>query len=109
MKKIYRLVSNDDFSLVVKKGRTLKDDSFTIHFLKNDLSHSRVGISASTKLGHAVVRNKIRRQIRAIVDQKLDFNNIAFDIVIIARNGFLTHSFQDNKNTLNYLLDKIVC
>ena len=108
MKKLYRLVKNGDFSLVIKKGRSLNDKSFTIHYLENDLSHMRVGVSVSTKLGHAVTRNKIKRQIRAMLDQRIDYTNNSLDIVVIARNGFQNSTYDENYKSLDNLLSNFV-
>ena len=107
MKKIYRVVKNEDFSSVVKKGHTLKNDSYTIHYLASELGYSRIGISVSSKLGHAVVRNKIKRQIRAILDIKIDYTKSSYDIVVIARSGYLEKEFSDNSILLDNLLSKI--
>lgn len=107
MKKVYRLVKNDDFSNVVKKGHTEKDQSFTVHYVANDLKYTRVGVSVSTKLGHAVTRNKIKRQIRAMLDNRIDYTKSHLDIVVIARNGFLDKSYQENHISLDKLLSNI--
>ena len=47
--------------------------------------YSQLGITVSTKIGHAVVRNKIRRRLREIY--RLNEENIArgLDIVVVAR------------------------
>ncbi len=107
MKKQFRLVKNEQFTLVVKKGQTLKDKSFTIHYLANDCNYTRVGVSVSTKLGHAVTRNRIKRQIRAMLDERIDYLNSSIDVVVIARNGFLENTFKDNYSILDNLLSNI--
>lgn len=43
--------------------------TFIIYYLKNDIGHARIGISVSKKLGKAVIRNKIKRQVRMIVKE----------------------------------------
>ena len=107
MKIINRIKSNQEFGVAVKKGQTLKSSSYVIHYLKNDLSICRVGISVSTKIGNAVVRNRIKRQIRAMCDSMIEYNDHAFDIVIIVRKDFLTKDFLTNSQELKKLFEKI--
>ena len=103
MKIINRIKANDDFATTIKKGRTQRDQSYVIHYNTNSLSYTRVGISVSSKLGNAVVRNHIKRQIRSMCDELIDYNQ-SLDIVIVAKQGFLTNSYDGNKESLTKLL-----
>ena len=105
MKIVNRIKANDDFATTIKQGKTQRDQSYVIHYNTNSLSYTRVGISVSSKLGNAVVRNRIKRQIRSMCDDVIDYNKNTFDIVIIAKQGFLTNSYDDNKTSLNKLLN----
>ena len=107
MKIINRIKANDDFAATIKKGRTQRDQSYVIHYNTNSLNYTRVGISVSSKLGNAVVRNHIKRQIRSMCDTLIEYEKHSFDIVIIARQGFLTNSYDDNKMSLRKLLNFI--
>ena len=69
----------------------------------NERGYTRVGISVSKKLGNAVVRSRIKRQIRAICDSVIQYDKQALDIVIIARNEFLGKKFSDNKEEFTNL------
>ena len=104
MKVINRIKKSEDFALTINKGTSQRFTSFVVHYRKNDIGYTRVGISASKKLGHAVVRNRIRRQVRAICDQVIDYSNKSLDIVIIVKTKFLTTSFDDNKSQLSDLM-----
>jgi len=107
MKKAYHLISNEEFSKVIKKGLFLKNKSYIVHSLSNDIGITRIGISASTKLGHAVTRVRVRRQIRALCDCTIvDYTKNSVDLVIIARQGFLDTTFAENKVALEELLSK---
>ncbi len=100
MKVVNRLKANADFALTIKNGRYLRTNSYNIHVKKTELGYVRVGISVSKKIGNAVVRNRIKRQIRAMCDHIIDFNNSSHDVVIIVRSNFLEKSFNENKNEL---------
>ena len=104
MKVINRIKANEDFALAIKNGRSLKNQSFSIHFIKNEYSKIRVGISVSKKIGNAVIRNKTKRQIRAMCDSILDYCSNSLDIVVIVKQGFLNKDFHENKQMLQKLI-----
>ena len=107
MKVINRIKRNEEYVLTVKKGRTLKETPYVIHYKNNELSVCRVGLSVSKRIGNAVTRNRIKRQARAMCDSLIDCSSHTFDVVIVIKEEFLNSSFDVNKNTLNKLLSKI--
>lgn len=108
MKKINRIKANSDFALTIKKGKTYYLNQFLVFVKPNEYPYVRIGISVSKKIGNAVVRNKVKRQIRAIVDQSIDYNQSCLDIVIVVKPLFLEKSFDDNKSRLSDFLTKQV-
>ena len=104
MKAMYRLKKNEDFAFTVKHGTVQKNFSYVTHTKTNDLGYARIGISVSSKLGCAVIRNRIKRQIRAMVREIVDFSTNSSDIVIIAKSDFKNHSFEENKALLAKLI-----
>lgn len=107
MKVINRIKANDEFAVTVKKGCTLRNNSYVIHYINNDKNICRVGISVSKKIGNAVVRNRIKRQIRAMCDSLLNYENHAIDIVIVVKEGFLGKEFVYNNDQLKKLFNEI--
>ena len=105
MKIINRIKASDDFALTIKKGKAQRNQSYVIHYRTNELNYVRVGISVSSKLGNAGARNHIKRQIRSICDEIIDYNNQNIDIVIVAKQGFLDRTFDDNKTLLKELFN----
>ena len=105
MKVINRIKASDDFALAIKKGRAQRNQSYVIHYRPNEFNYVRVGISVSSKLGNAVVRNLVKRQIRSMCDSLIDYNSQSLDIVIIAKANFLNRSFDDNKQSLKELFN----
>ena len=108
MKKEIRIKSNEEFSFLVKNGKRIKTNEFHIYYLRNNKSVNRFGISVSTKLGNAVTRNRIKRQLRAIID---DFNKSSttqtLDIIVVAKQGFLNNTFKINHELLLNSLKEI--
>ncbi len=106
MKVINRVKKYPEFQEVINKGQNLKVNTLNCYFLKNSLGYTRFGISIPTKSGHAVVRNKMKRQIRAAIAMKCDYK-LPFDIVIIARNKFDIENFEQTKADIEELLKKV--
>lgn len=107
MKKDYRVRKNEDFGVIIRKKQSIASKTFIIYYLKNDIDHARVGISVSKKLGNAVVRNKIKRQIRMMVQDVFDFDN-KYDYIVIVRNNYLNNNFESNKKDMLYLYNKMI-
>jgi len=56
-----------------------------VYCRRNRAEENRLGYTVSTKLGHAVVRNRIRRRLREIVRLNAPRLKTGWDIVIVAR------------------------
>ena len=78
---------------------------FVIYYKKNELDHYRFGISVGKKVGNAVVRNKVKRQLKAIISQKDYQNN--FNCIIIVGKGIINRSFEERKNNLIIALNNL--
>lgn len=107
MKILNRIKANEDFVRAVRKGKTIKSNAYVIHYISNELGLCRIGLSVSKKLGNAVVRNRIKRQVRAMCDSLIDYNVHTCDIVIVVRQDFISNDFNNNQQTLNNLLSEI--
>ena len=108
MIKKYRVRKNEDFSLIISKKHSVANDSFIIYFNRAREGYSRVGISVSKKLGNAVVRNKIKRQIRMMFANIYDFDNVEVDLIVIARKNYLNYTFEQNQKSLEKLIKKAI-
>ncbi len=108
MKKLYRIRKNEEFSSIIGNRKSFANGSFVVYFHKKKEENSRAGISVSKKLGDAVDRNRIKRQVREMVRAIVDFDNCPLDFVIIVRKGYLNNEFLDNKNDLENLIKKAI-
>ena len=94
MKKEYRIKKSDEIELVMKKGFSKANRTFIVYKYKNpEIEKYRVAISAPKKLGNAVTRNKVKRQIRAILQQNESYLKNGHDYFIIARPDMLKIDF----------------
>lgn len=106
MKVLNRIKKNVEFNKVIDKGQIIKADSVTIYFQENALGYTRIGISIPKKSGTAVVRNKMKRQIRAIIASDISLDK-SVDAVIIARKNYDISNFLKTKEDIKELFKKV--
>lgn len=81
---------NRDFQTLYRKGKTIVGKTCVVYYRKNRLPCSRLGITASKKIGNAVARNRARRVIRAAYQSIEDRIPIGLDMIIVARAAVVT-------------------
>lgn len=76
---------NSEFGRVYARGKSYVHPDLVLYVLKNRSKRTRVGLTATKKIGHAVVRNRARRVMKAAIDEHLDYNIGGYDLVFVAR------------------------
>ena len=107
MKKKEIIKSSREFSEIINKSLFVKSRYYSIYYRKKKELESRYGITVPKKTGNAVVRNKIKRQVKNIIDN--DKNNIqnTFDYVIIIKRNILSLNYQEMETDLVNTFKKI--
>ena len=85
MKFTVSLKLNHVFRRLYAKGKSQVTPHLALYARRNGGTGNRLGITVSTKLGHAVVRNRVRRRIREIYRIHEDLFLPGYDIVAVAR------------------------
>ncbi|MCR5066639.1 MAG: ribonuclease P protein component [Erysipelotrichaceae bacterium] len=106
MKKQYRVKKNEEFEKIITDGEKAVSRRFVLYYHPAAFDYDRVGISAGKKLGDAVDRVRIRRQVRMMIQEIFDFHS-GSDYIVIVRPGYLSGSFADNKNDLSVLYKSV--
>lgn len=88
------------------KGKRLSADGLSLFYAKNRTGNFRVGISVSKKLAKAVVRNKVRRRIRACVGRLLAEHSAGYDLVFVARQQLIAADFERILSAVKTLLQR---
>lgn len=106
MKKINIVKSNDDFNNIIKNGKILKNKYYVIYYIDQIKDKYKIGISVPKKIGKAVIRNKIKRQIKSILDNNTEKIQ-KIDYIIITRSLILNLNYNEKEKELINLLNNL--
>ena len=102
MKKINILKNSRDFDRIIKNYKPYKYKDYIIYIERDTNDVYKFGLSVGKKIGNAVNRNKVKRQLKAIISQKDYQNN--FNCIIIVGRGINERCFEERQeNLLNAL------
>ena len=79
------LDKNWQFNRVYGRGKSYVHPHCVLYVAKNRLGYTRIGLTATKKVGHAVQRNRARRVMKAAIDEHLDYNIGGYDLIFVAR------------------------
>jgi len=82
-----RIVRSSDYQAIYKTGFKTHSPRFVLFSRGNALGYSRLGITASRKVGGSVVRNRVKRLFREIFRRSLNQIPDRFDIVVNAKSS----------------------
>lgn len=86
MKSIYRLKKNYQYNYVYKHAKSVADRRFILLYCPSGQDmQTRFGFSVGKKFGHAVTRNRIRRQMKAATSVYAADVTCGYNVVIIPR------------------------
>jgi ribonuclease P protein component len=80
-----RLKSRREFNNVYHAGFKIVKSNLVVLYYPNDFGFNRLGVVVSSKVGKAIIRNRIKRVVREIFRLKRHMLNSACDIIIVAR------------------------
>lgn len=106
MKKKNIVKSNILFNKIINSGIHNNSKYFVICSLTSEDKENKFGIAVGTKVGNAVTRNKIKRQMRVIIDENRKIFPNFHNYVVICKKEVLNLSFQEMKYELVKLINK---
>ena len=95
---------NSDFRRIYRRGRSAVSGGVVVYCLKNRQGMSRLGVTVSTKLGHAVVRNRVRRRFRELYRLHKPEMQPGYDVILVARGRAVRSTYQQLDETYLHLL-----
>jgi ribonuclease P protein component len=85
VKKTVSLKQNHLFRRLYNKGQSAVSPYMAVYIRRTGRPENRLGFTVSTKLGHAVVRNRVRRRLREIYRLHETELVTGMDMVVVAR------------------------
>lgn len=94
MKKTVTIKENLTFRRIYSKGRSAVTPLLVLYCRPNGQDHNRLGVTVSTKLGGAVVRNRARRRLREVYRLAQPDMKQGYDIILVARGRAVGGPYQ---------------
>ena len=86
MKTTQSLKGNYAFRRLYTKGKSSVQPAVVLYCRKNGSGRNRLGLTTGTKVGKAVVRNRVRRRLREIYRLHEGEFRQGWDLVVVARS-----------------------
>ena len=106
-----RLAKRREFLRVYETGRKLFSRYTVVFFAPNDLPYSRVGLTATKKVGKANVRNRLKRWSRELYRKHrapLGFDARSIDVVINVKPNAKDATFVQYSDDLARVLKRVM-
>ena len=102
-----RLRNEKDIKTLFAKGRSVFDLTIGMRFAKNRLPLSRFTVVVGTKVSkRAVVRNRIKRRIRGIIEKQLLSVAPGFDVLILVKKEAIDQTHKQLSEQIDRLFKK---
>lgn len=105
MKKINVVKKSLEFEKILKNNKSYRSKYAYIYIQRHEDSIYHFGLSVGKKIGNAVIRNKIKRQLREIISENDYQKN--FDCIIIVKKEICTASYLAIKEDINETFKKL--
>jgi ribonuclease P protein component len=95
---------------VYETGRKVFSRYSVLFFAPNDLTHSRIGITTTKKIGKAAVRNRLKRWTREVYRRQrapLALDELKVDVVVNVKQAASDAAYDDFSRDLGRALARI--
>jgi len=106
LKRTFRLTLTKDIQRVKREGQSFSHPLMVMLAAMNDLSKTRVAVVAGKSVGKAVVRNRAKRRLRALISGLLPKIKTGYDLILIARKPIVDAEYPALQAALQGLLQK---
>ena len=107
MKFSKSLKLNHLFRKLYRKGKSAAGKYLVLYCRRNGTQENRIGLTVSAKLGHAVVRNRLRRRLRELYRLHENQFQPGWDLVVVARSRAVNAPYQKLEKAYLSLADQL--
>lgn len=106
MKKYEVVKSQTDFNDIMNNGHKINNSYYLIFKKANNTNIPLFGIAVGKKIGNAVTRNKIKRQLRMIITKNKMLFKSGFSYIILVKKSCLNLKYQEMEQHIIELVRK---
>lgn len=107
MQRKLRLRKREDFSRIYRNGKSFANNQFVVYWSRQHQADPfRLGVSASKKIGNAVVRNRMRRMVKEIVRQHTERMAGQLDFIVIVRKPAVGMKMKELEKSLLHVFKR---
>ena len=107
--KSRRITNQAEFSRVRKAGKSVTGRFLVMGYMKDETLEEpfKLGLITTKKVGNAVVRNRIRRRLRAVLQRSGDQILPGYWLVLVARKGAAKATSAQLEKEWKWMLHKV--
>ena len=105
MKKINIIKESREFDRIIHQNKPYKYKDYIVYIEYNNENIYKFGLSVGKKIGNAVTRNKVKRQLKNIIDKNIYKNG--FNCIIIVGKGILERTFEEMTTNFNIAIKNL--
>lgn len=106
MKRTETIKDKKLFNNIIRKSKFKKNEYFVIYNIESDKEKINYGIAISKKVGNAVTRNRLKRQIRSIIDSNRNLFKNQYNYIIMIRKSCVDQKYQVLETAFKELIEK---
>ncbi|MBW7475629.1 ribonuclease P protein component [Paenibacillus oenotherae] len=107
MHRKLRLRNRNDFSRIYRHGKSFANGQFVVYWSRQMKAEPfRLGVSASKKIGNAVVRNRMRRMVKEIVRAHKERIVEKIDLIVIVRKPAVDMKMKELDKSMLHVLKR---
>ena len=106
MQRKFRLTRSEDFKRVRRSGKSYAHPLVVLIVQVHDQPRVKVGVAAGRTVGTAVYRNRAKRLLREAMRTLIPNITPGLDLILIARPGLVSASFEETRQALLTLLQR---
>lgn len=106
MKTENRLKKRKQFNWIFKNGKSVYSKDLVLVYTQSKTKACKVGFSVTKKVGKAVVRNKVKRRLKAIVSKHMATISNNFMMIFVAKPSIVDVPFLEVESQVLFLLKK---
>ncbi len=105
MNKEKIIQKSEEFTRIIKNNQSVRNNFFSIYYINSE--KNKYGITIPKKIGNAIVRNKIKRQIKNIIYNNEKDIQSSYNYVIIIKEAVLKLKYTEIEQELLNTFKKV--